>query len=155
LPGPGTAKIKTELKWFTNELAPTREIDVMIEDRVRPLRHVAGPERGARALEKEFAARREQAFRRAKQFKRSDIAICLDVLEWLETRRIGSKDETQASVADFVDDLFGRRLRKAKFRECTCAYLTAARRMSADDDPLMLGRAASAVRLLKRRAGLD
>ncbi len=72
--------------------------------------------RGARALEKEFAAQREQAFRRASkaiQTKRyRDLP--LDVLEWLETRRTGSKHEPQASVADFVGDLFRRRLRKAK-----------------------------------------
>jgi triphosphatase len=75
------------LKWLTNELAPAREIDVMIEKRVRPLRHVAEPKRGARALEKEFAGRREQAFRRARkavQTKRyRDLP--LDVLEWLES----------------------------------------------------------------------
>jgi triphosphatase len=116
LPGPSTARIKTELKWLTTELAPAREIDVMIEERVRPLRHVAEPERGARALEKQFADRQEQAFQRARkaiQTKRyRDLP--LDVLEWLETRRTGGKDEAQVSVADFVGDLFRRRLRKAR-----------------------------------------
>jgi triphosphatase len=44
LHGPSTSKIKTELKWLTNELAPAREIDVMIEEGVRPLRNVARAE---------------------------------------------------------------------------------------------------------------
>jgi triphosphatase len=116
LPGFSSANIKTELKWLTNELAPAREIDVMFEERVRPLRQVVEPERGALALEKEFAAGREQAFQRARkavQMKRyRDLP--LGVLEWLETRRTGGKDETQVSVADFVGDLFHRRLRKAR-----------------------------------------
>jgi triphosphatase len=116
LPGPSTARIKTELKWLTTELAPAREIDVMIEERVRPLRHFAEPERGARALEKEFAGRQEQAFQRARnaiQTKRyRDLP--LDVLEWLEIRRTGGKDEVQVSIAEFVGDLFRRRLRKAR-----------------------------------------
>jgi triphosphatase len=116
LPGSSTEKIKTELKWLTDELAPAREIDVLVEERIRPLRRVAGQRRGARAVEKEFADRREQAFRRARnaiQTKRyRDLP--LDVLEWLENRRIGGKDEAQVSVADFVGELFRRRLRKVR-----------------------------------------
>jgi inorganic triphosphatase YgiF len=46
LPGPSTAKIKTDLKWLANELAPAREIDVLVRERIRPLRHVADPPRG-------------------------------------------------------------------------------------------------------------
>jgi triphosphatase len=102
----------------------------MIEERVGPLRHVAEPERGALALEKEFAARREQAFRRARkaiQTKRyRDLP--LDVLKWLETRRIGSKDEAQVSIADFVGDLFRRRLRKAKKEALHLEKLSAPKR---------------------------
>lgn len=41
LPGNSTAKIKTDLKWLTNELAPAREIDVLVRERIRPLRHIA------------------------------------------------------------------------------------------------------------------
>jgi CHAD domain-containing protein len=116
LPGPSMGKIKTELKCLTDELAPAREIDVLVEERIRPLRHVAEQQRGARAVEKQFAARREQAFRRARkaiQTKRyRDLP--LDVLEWLETRRIGGKDEAQVSIADFAGELFRRRLRKVR-----------------------------------------
>jgi inorganic triphosphatase YgiF len=50
LPGPSTGKIKTQLKWLTDELASAREIDVLVEERIRPLRRVAGQWRGTRAV---------------------------------------------------------------------------------------------------------
>ena len=42
LPGPETEKIKTELKWLTEQLGPARGFDVLIEGRVRPM-HRSGP----------------------------------------------------------------------------------------------------------------
>lgn len=116
LPGPSTAKIKTELKWLTNELAHAREIDVLIEERIRPLRHVAKLERGARGVEKEFAGRRERAFRKARRALETERYrdLPLDVLEWLEARRTTAKDEAHVPVGEYVDSLFRRRLRKMR-----------------------------------------
>lgn len=36
LPGASTDRIKIELKWLTNQLAPARETDVFLKERVRP-----------------------------------------------------------------------------------------------------------------------
>ena len=43
LPGPEIEKIKTELKWLTEQLGPARDFDVLIEGRVRPM-HRSGPD---------------------------------------------------------------------------------------------------------------
>ncbi|SHN78080.1 Inorganic triphosphatase YgiF, contains CYTH and CHAD domains [Bradyrhizobium erythrophlei] len=116
LPGPSTAKIKTDLKWLTNQLAPAREIDVLLRERIRPLRHVADPQRGARAVEKEFADRREKAFRHARKALQTDRYrdLPLDVLEWLETRRASERGVAELPVAEFVVGLFRGRLRKVR-----------------------------------------
>ena len=66
LPGSGTAKIKTELKWLTNELAPAREMDVFLKEQIKPLDRATEPRRGVRAIEKQFAARRKKALLKAR-----------------------------------------------------------------------------------------
>jgi triphosphatase len=116
LPGQSTAKIKTELKWLTNELAPAREIDVLIRERIRPLRHLSGPARGPRAVEREFAGRREKAFRQASKSLETERyrELPLEILEWLETRRVGNREESQVPISEFVGNLLRRRLRKVK-----------------------------------------
>jgi triphosphatase len=42
LPGAETEKIKTELRWLTDQLGPARDFDVLIEGRVRSM-HRSGP----------------------------------------------------------------------------------------------------------------
>ena len=65
LPRTNTAQIKAELKWLTRELAPAREIDVFLKERVHLVAHENVPKRGCRAIEKKFAAQRLAAFKRA------------------------------------------------------------------------------------------
>ena len=61
LPRAGTTRIKQELKWLTAELAPAREIDVFLEERVSPITKAGPPKRGSRAIEEEFALQRTKA----------------------------------------------------------------------------------------------
>jgi triphosphatase len=111
-----TAKIKVELKWLTNELAPAREIDVLVKEKIRPLHRVAGLKRDARAVDNEFSARRNKAFRHTRQVLDTPRYrnLLIDVLEWLETGRSGGADESRTAVGEYVGKLLRRRVRKAR-----------------------------------------
>jgi triphosphatase len=116
LPGSGMATIKAELKWLTNELAPAREIDVFVQERIRPLRHAAGPQRGARAIEKQFSARRRQAFQRARRALEAPRyrSLLIDVLEWLELRTSTAGEKAKTPIGTFAAKLLDRRVRKSR-----------------------------------------
>jgi inorganic triphosphatase YgiF len=114
LPRPRTERIKKELKWLTGELAPAREIDVFVKEKVEPLKNGTAPKRGAHAVNKEFSARRKRAFlvaRKALELPRYRVLL-LDVLEWLETRNKSRKPEAGAPIGAFAYDLLDRRVRK-------------------------------------------
>jgi inorganic triphosphatase YgiF len=109
-----TARINAELKWLTGELAPAREIDVFLEERVRPIAKTGSPRRGSRAMETRFAARRAKAFKCASKALGSSRfrRLLIDVLEWIETRRAPSGDET--SIAPYAAELLDHRIKKAR-----------------------------------------
>jgi triphosphatase len=115
LPGAATAKIKAELKWLTGELAPAREIDVLVEEKIKPLKNGPAPKRGARAIEKDFSTRRKDAFRAARDVLRTARyrVLLLDVIEWLETRRKSPKREADMPVGTFAHNVLDRRTRQA------------------------------------------
>ncbi|WP_342712824.1 CHAD domain-containing protein [Bradyrhizobium sp. B124] len=114
LPRTNTAQIKAELKWLTRELAPAREIDVFLKERVHPVAHENVPKRGSRAIEKKFSAQRLAAFNRAgravasARFRR----LLLDVLEWIETSRASAHDKRL--IGPYAAALLDRRIRKAR-----------------------------------------
>ena len=114
LPRAGTTRIKQELKWLTAELAPAREIDVFLEERVSPITKAGPPKRGSRAIEERFALQRTKAFRGASQavgsprFRR----LLIDMLEWIETRKAPS-DQDQ-SIGPYAAELLDRRIRKTR-----------------------------------------
>ncbi len=56
--GPATETVKAELKWLTRQLSPARDLDVLIEERVRPLRKAAPIAAEAGLLERRLGARR-------------------------------------------------------------------------------------------------
>jgi CHAD domain-containing protein len=114
LPGSQTEAIKTELKWLTNELAPAREIDVFVKEKIQKAAQKIVPHRGGKALESEFAARREAAFERATRAISSERyrALLLDLLEWIEVRHSGSHNDATISIGKFAPELLHRRIKK-------------------------------------------
>jgi len=114
LPRTNTPRIKAELKWLTRELAPAREIDVFLKERVHPVAHENVPKRGSRAIEKKFAAQRLAAFKRAgravasARFRR----LLLDVLEWIATSSASAHDKRL--IGPYATALLDRRIRKAR-----------------------------------------
>jgi CHAD domain-containing protein len=116
LPVASTERIKAELKWLTNELAPSREIDVFIKEQIHPTARTIEPRRGTKAIEKQFAAKKATAFRRAQEALDSNRfrRLLIDVLEWLEMRNFRTNTEANQEVGRFAAELLCRRIRKAR-----------------------------------------
>jgi triphosphatase len=130
LPASSTTKIKTELKWLTGELAPAREIDVFVKERIEPLSRASEPKRGVRAIEKRFSARHRQAFVRARDALETPRyrKLRIDVLEWLEMRQPGADAASEASIEKFAGEAMHRRIRKARRQGRHLAELSAVER---------------------------
>jgi inorganic triphosphatase YgiF len=114
LPRASTAKIKEELKWLAGELAPAREIDVFLKERVSRITKAGPPKRGSHAIEQKFAAERTQAFKDSSQavgsprFRR----LLIDMLEWIETRK-GRSDQDK-SIGPYAAELLDRRIGRVR-----------------------------------------
>ena len=113
--GAKTEHIKAELKWLTNQLAPAREIDVFLQEKVEPVAGRINPRRGVKAVEREFAARRDEALERARRAVSSGRcrAMLVELLEWIETQD-GHGKEAKLEVLEFAVDLLNRRVKKVR-----------------------------------------
>ncbi|RXH35216.1 hypothetical protein XH99_04710 [Bradyrhizobium nanningense] len=118
LPRASTARIKTELKWLTAELAPAREIDVFLNESIRPITEQGVPRRGARAIRKRFSRQRMAAFGRARAAVMSARyrRLLIDVAEWIEGGRPRAHDDRndERTIAAYAAELLDRRIRKAR-----------------------------------------
>ena len=78
--------IKTELRWFAQELAPARDLDAFLIEALNPLRKQHKNEPGLVSISKMFARRRLQGYRRAQDAVQSARfrALVLDTAEWVE-----------------------------------------------------------------------
>ena len=130
LPASSTGTIKTELKWLTGELAPAREIDVFVKERIEPLRRASEPKRGIRAIEKRFSARHRQAFVRARNALETPRyrKLLIDVLEWLEMCEPAANRASETSIETFAGEAMHRRIRKARKQGRHLADLSAVER---------------------------
>jgi inorganic triphosphatase YgiF len=72
LPRQRSEKIKPELKWLTKELAPAREIDVFVKEKISRATRDVTPRRGGKEVEKEFVTRRAEALERARKAVNSE-----------------------------------------------------------------------------------
>jgi inorganic triphosphatase YgiF len=126
LPGRGTRKIKTELKWLTGELAPAREIDVFIEESIKPAAGALVPRRGGRALEQEFSRKRDEALERAQAALSSQRFrdLLIDLLQWIEATASHSTG-TKIPIREFAANVLHRRIRKVRKRGKNLAELSA------------------------------
>src|SRR5436190_12117323 len=61
-----TEKIKTELKWLTEQLGPARDFDVLVADGVAPLRKAAPRHRELVLLEADLSEKRDKGLGVAK-----------------------------------------------------------------------------------------
>jgi CHAD domain-containing protein len=131
-----SAAVKGELRWLAGELAPIRELDVLMRQVVAPVAKRQAGRHGTAALMRRCAQRREAALARArgavtsKRFR----ALTLDVAAWLETgeRTLPQDDRAHDRVALPMESLareqLTRRWRKVRKRSKSFAVLDARRR---------------------------
>jgi inorganic triphosphatase YgiF len=129
LSGAQTGKIKSELKWLTNELAPAREIDVFVKRKISQAMQDIFPRRGGKAIEKAFAARRAAALARANKAVESERCrtLLIEVLEWIESHRSARKG-VNTPIGKFAPEILRRRIKKALKRGRELAKLSARER---------------------------
>jgi CHAD domain-containing protein len=84
---PETAALKQELRWLAGELAPARELEVLVTRVVAPVRRRHSRLAGVSSLSRDLAAQRATALARAQDAVRSARfrALTLEVAAWLET----------------------------------------------------------------------
>ena len=87
---------------MTNELAPAREIDVFSKEKIKKAARDIVPRRGVRATQREFAARRTKAFKRARKAVDSERcrALFINVMGWIEEKHRGTEKDAVIGVAE-------------------------------------------------------
>src|SRR3954451_4218191 len=107
LPGDRTEQMKAELKWLTTELAPARELDFFVTEKINRMTNGLVPRRGGQVIEKEFAARRAEALENARDVVSSERSriLLVDVLEWIETTDLDAVNGSQAPVRKTAADI--------------------------------------------------
>ncbi|MEH2622002.1 inorganic triphosphatase YgiF [Bradyrhizobium sp. AZCC 1719] len=115
LPEAKTEAIKTELRWLTNELAPARELDVFLEEKIGPVAREIISQRGGKAIAKQFADKRAEALEQARKAVNSPRcrALLVDVLEWIEAQH-SRTNGANSELGEFAAELLDRRIRNAR-----------------------------------------
>ncbi len=119
LPGAATDAVKAELRWLTDQLSPVRDLDVLLEERVRPLRHTSPVAAEAGVLEQDLDARRDAVRERAKAALESARyrAIGLRAALWLADGPWLRREDARAAalrarpVAAFAAEALAKRSR--------------------------------------------
>jgi inorganic triphosphatase YgiF len=116
LPGASTERVKSELKWLTNELGPARELDVFVKEMVRPTAQDMMTRRGARAIERDVNARRAAAYARARKAVESARfrALLLDIMEWVDQLPRAPQAAAKTPIIEFAPAILKRRVKKAR-----------------------------------------
>lgn len=122
--GGETESVKRDLKWLTDELGPAREYEVLIGERVRPLRQAAPNADELRSLDKELRDRRKSALRKARKAAESDrfrelglrTALWLANGHWVRSEDPLARARRERSATDFATDALARRPGKSAGR---------------------------------------
>ncbi|MFZ2077053.1 MAG: CHAD domain-containing protein [Xanthobacteraceae bacterium] len=133
---PQTTAIKSELKWLAGELGPARELEVLVNRVVAPMKRRRRRWRGMPSLSHEFAERRDAALSRAQAAVRSARfrALTLDVAVWLEAGLWTNppddlvRDRGDQPIETFAFEQLARRWRKVRKKGRMLARLDERRR---------------------------
>jgi triphosphatase len=92
--GEDQERIKTELKWITQQLGPARDLDVFAAEVLEPLKAAHPSDAELASTHRSFEAKRKDAYVHAASSVRSDRfrGAMLDLVEWVETGEWGSED---------------------------------------------------------------
>ena len=130
---PQTAALKNELKWLAGELGPARELEVLVNRVVAPMKRQRRRWRGMPSLSHEFAERRDAALSRAQMAVQSARfrALTLEVAAWLEAGSWTNppddvvRDCGELPIAQFAFEQLARRWRKVRKKGKVLAQLDA------------------------------
>lgn len=136
LDDPQSEAIKSRLKWLAEELGPARELEVLVNRVVAPIRRSHKQWRGMRSLSRELAGRRDAAMARAQEAVQSARfrALTIDIAAWLEAGLwshprddlVTDRGNLQAEM--FASDQLARRWRKVRKKGKALTRLDARRR---------------------------
>ena len=136
LQDPQTAEIKAELKWLAGELGPARELEVLINRVVAPVRKRRGQWRGMPALSREIIERRDAALKRAQDAVDSarfrmltlDVGAWLAAGQWTTPQDDLVRGQGDLPIGDYAAGQVARRWRKVRKKGKALAKLDARRR---------------------------
>lgn len=136
LDDPQSRTIKAELKWLTAELAPARELEVLIKRVVRPVIRRTSPWEGVPTLSRQFSKRRAEALARAQDAVESarfrllvlDVAAWLEIGEWTKPADDLIRDRGDLPIAVFAAEQLSKRCKKLRKGRKRFADLDARRR---------------------------
>jgi CHAD domain-containing protein len=120
LSGAGIKKTTDQLKWLTEELGPARDLDVLIEERVKALEESQPEQDTLPVLESELEKQRRQGFARAKaaiatpRYRKLvlDTALWIAAGAWTRSEDDLLKARRQQKGRDFAAQEMSRRLDK-------------------------------------------
>jgi len=130
---PQTAAIKTELKWLARELASARELDVLLQRVIMPVKRRHPRWHGIPSLSQEFAEKRKGALTRAQNAVTSvrfhaltfETAAWLEIGRWTKPRDALVRDRGDVAIEMFAAEQLTRRWRKVRKKGQALAQLDA------------------------------
>src|ERR1700722_3707403 len=136
LEDPQTERIKAGLKWFTAELGPARELDVLIARVVKPVRQRRSGWDDIPKLSQQFAGQRTAALAHAREAIASERyrLLKIEIAAWLETGQWAVpqddlvRDRGELPIEIFAAEQLSLRRRKLRKRAKSFAELDAGRR---------------------------
>jgi triphosphatase len=125
--------IKSELKWLTGELGPARELEVLLNRVVVPMKRRSRRWHGMPSLSQELAERRNAALTRAQDAVQSvrfraltiDIAAWLQAGFWTNPQDDLVADQGGVPIEMFASEQLARRWRKVRKKGKVLAQLDA------------------------------
>ena len=117
---PKTETVKNGLKWLTDELGPARDLDVLVEDALRPLREENPGKHEIDILKFDVQQQRKEGFARAKAAVESARyrRLVIDTALWLIAGAWSQRDDPlkqaalQRPVKEFAPEVLGKRTKK-------------------------------------------
>jgi inorganic triphosphatase YgiF len=119
---PQTKSIKTELKWLAGKLGPARELQVLVNRVVAPMKKQRRHWRGMPSLSREIAERRDAALKSAEDAVQSarfreltlDVAAWLEAGQWTNPRDDLVRDRGDLPIAVFAAEQLTRYWHKVR-----------------------------------------
>ena len=130
---PQTAAIKSELKWLATELGPARELEVLVNRVIAPIKKQRVPWKGVPSLGQQITKKRKAAVTRAKNAVRSarfrtltlELAAWVQAGQWTTPQDDLVRDRDDLRITVFAAEQLTRRWRKLRKKRKALAQLDA------------------------------